>query len=742
MVNFFSSLPHGGRCLGMALSLFSLSVFSQTATVLPDIEVRALPASSSGLGVGVGVGSPQTQLFTGQDWMNQPLSGQVIDQADIALMGPGRLTDLLRLDSSVEPYYSPVGYYEGFLIRGFAVDPVLGIRVNGVPVVGESRLNMQNKQQVQTLRGPAGAWAGAGTSAGLINLVTERPRDGRELHLTAESRASLGAGIDLGQTGPQGGWRLNAAIDHLRPEARGADGGSGMVSLALDRPLGSRSVLEMDLEYSRHSQRSQPGSQLLGGTVLPPLNPKLVLGGSSWSKPVVFDSLFAMGRITHAVDSDFKLMGTASLHRVKTDDRSSFPWGCSATTGTLAGTYFCANGDFTLWDYRSLKEKREAAYLAMDGLYTVEQEGLTHNLAFGASYLRRTTRMPNYMWDVADTNNNGQLDADFSDYADTGNVFTSSWTGGANPSPSFSDVFDQTIEQLALVAHDRVTLRNGDSVAVGGRWVRHDEDHRANFPFYPAVRRSQDQTVLLPALSYSRKLNTGRAFAGYRQDLEAGQRAPLSSANYGEVLSPRRMRAYELGLRLQPGKTVAYEATAFYTHRPYNFRLDAGLNDPLGPFVQQGKESRLGLELGARGSLGQLLSGRLGLTAMQAKVSGTSQDAINGNHALNTPKLRMNGLLAYKLPALQATQASVVWNYVGRRPATADGRVELPSYHRFDLGLLHERRLGEGTGLSLRFYVENVFDHAYWRDAADFLGDGYLTAGAPRTFKASLTLSQ
>ena len=187
---------------------------------------------------------------------------------------------------------------------------------------------------------------------------------------------------------------------------------------------------------------------------------------------------------------------------------------------------------------------------------------------------------------------------------------------------------------------------------------------------------------------------------------------------------------------------MAYEATAFYNHRAYNFRRDAGLSDPLGFFVQQGRESRLGLELGARGSLGQSLSGRLGLTAMQAKVSGTSQDAVNGNRALNTPKLRAHGLLAYKLPALQATQASVVWSYVAKRPATADGRVKLPSYHRFDLGLLHERRLGEGTGLSLRFYVENVFDHAYWRDAADFLGDGYLTAGAPRTFKASLTISQ
>jgi iron complex outermembrane receptor protein len=724
MVNFFSSLPHGGRCLGMALGLFSLSVFSQTATVLPDIEVRALPASSSGLGVGVG--SPQTQLFTGQDWMNQPLSGQVINQADMALMGPGRLTDLLRLDSSVEPYYSPLGYYEGFLIRGFAVDPVLGIRVNGVPVVGESRLNMQNKQQVQTLRGPAGAWAGAGTSAGLINLVTERPRDGRELYLTAESRASLGAGIDLGQTGPHGGWRLNAAIDHLRPEARGADGGSGMVSLAFDRPLGSRSVLEMDLEYSRHSQRSQPGSQLLGGTVLPPLNPKLVLGGSSWSKPVVFDSLFAMGRITHAVDSDFKLIGTASLHRVKTDDRSSFPYGCGIAYGTPLGTYFCADGSFDLYDYRSLNEQRDAAYLALDGLYQLHTAGLVHELAFGVSYLRRTTEMPEYSYLPASG-------------AAVGNVFTSSWGGGPS-NPSFAPFLDQVITQSGLVVHDRITLSSGDQFSLGARWIQHEDSSKSPpCSFAQCLKR---QSAVLPTLSYSHELGSGRAFVSYRQDLEAGQRAPLSSANHGEILSARRIHSSELGLRLQPKKTLGYEATLFYSERPYNFRLDAGLNDPWGEFVQQGKESRLGLELGARGALGQSLTGRLGLTAMQAKVSGTSQDAVNGNHALNTPKLRMNGLLAYKLPALQATQASVVWNYVGRRPATADGRVELPSYHRFDLGLLHERRLGEGTGLSLRFYVENVFDHAYWRDAADFLGDGYLTAGAPRTFKASLTLSQ
>ena len=727
--SFFRLSPIG---LLLFLGLSGQAVYAQSATALPDIEVRAQPS------LGLGVGSSQTQLFTGQDWLDQPLSGQLITKEEMKVVGPSRLTDILQLDSSVEPYYSPVGYYEGFLIRGFAVDPVLGVRVNGVPIVGESRLTLQNKQQVQTLRGPVGTWVGAGASAGLINLVTERPRDLRELHLTAESRASLGAGVDLGTAGPKGGWRLNAAIDQLRPEARGADGGSGMVSLALDQPIGSHSVLEMDMEYSRHSQRTQPGSQLLGGTALPPLNPKLVLGRSDWSKPVVFDSIFAMGRLTHAIDSNFKIMGTASLHRVKTDDRSSFPWGCSASTGTLAGTYFCANGDFTLWDYQSLRETREAGYFSLDGLYSFK----AHDFAFGASYLKRRMRMPHYMWDVADTNNNGELDADFSDYADTGNIFTSSWVGDANPSPFFSDVFDQTVEQLSLVLHDRITFETGNSLAIGGRWVNHEEELTADFPYYTPVRRSQDETVFLPSLSYGHKLGSARAFVGYRQDLEAGQRAPLSSSNYGEVLSPRRMHSYEMGLRLQSDKATAYEATVFYAQRPFNFRRDGGFSDPLGLFVQQGKESRLGLELGAHGSLSPVLSGRLGLTLMQSKVSGTSVASVNGAHALNTPKLRANGLISYKPAILTGTQVSALWHYVGPRPATTDGRVELPSYHRFDFGLQHDRKLGQAKGLSLRFFVENIFDHAYWRDAADFLGDGYLTAGAPRTFKLSLTLSQ
>ena len=197
-----------------------------------------------------------------------------------------------------------------------------------------------------------------------------------------------------------------------------------------------------------------------------------------------------------------------------------------------------------------------------------------------------------------------------------------------------------------------------------------------------------------------------------------------------------------MGLRLQPDNATVYEATLFYAHRPFNFRRDTGLSDPPGFFVQQGKESRLGLELGAHGSLSPVLSGRLGLTLMQPKVSGTSVAGVNGAHALNTPKLRANGLISYKPAILTGTQVSALWHYVGPRPATTDGRVELPSYHRFDLGFQHDRKLGQARGLSLRFFVENIFDHAYWRDAADFLGDGYLTAGAPRTFKLSLTLSQ
>ena len=50
-----------------------------------------------------------------------------------------------------------------------------------------------------------------------------------------------------------------------------------MVSLAMDQRLSGGDSLQVDVEIAHKSQITQPGSQLLGGTTLAPINPETVL---------------------------------------------------------------------------------------------------------------------------------------------------------------------------------------------------------------------------------------------------------------------------------------------------------------------------------------------------------------------------------------------------------------------------------------------------------------------------------
>ena len=62
------------------------------------------------------------------------------------------------------------------------------------------------------------------------------------------------------------------------------------------------------------------------------------------------------------------------------------------------------------------------------------------------------------------------------------------------------------------------------------------------------------------------------------------------------------------------------------------------------------------------------------------------------------------------------------------------------SYAVFDLGSRYRTRIG-GYDTVLRLTVDNLFDRRYWRDASEYLGDGYLFPGAPRTARVSASVS-
>jgi len=662
----------------------------------------------------------------GDDWLTQPVSATVIGERLLRESGSQRLSDALRFDASVDSNYSPLGYAENFQIRGFPVDPVFGVRVNGVPVVGEAPLTLDNKRAIEVVRGPAGAWAGSATSAGLINLLTKRPETIGELGLRFSQATGPGTTLDWGQQDLVGGWRLNASLDRLQPYARGADGQARFVSLALDRALASGARLEVDAEFSRRSQITQPGSQLLGGSALPPINPRTVLGLSDWSRPTVFDSSFAMGRLEQRLEGPWRLTATASVHQVKTEDRSSFPWGCSGAGGTAAATYFCADGAFSLWDYRSLDEKRQTSFLEVRAAREARWFGLQHDLGLGLAWTERQTRLPNYVWDPTDL-----------DYVDRGNAISRTWSGGPSATSAGVSVLNSRIRQLSAIASERVAL--GDwALAAQARWVEQEDRYEAAFPYYNVIPETRSARFrVLPSLALQRRWAPPLlTYLSYREDLAAGERAPLGSANNGELLPARLMQSIETGLRLTLQERSALSMAAFYGRRPLNFRDDPALDQAAGNFIQRGTESREGLELGATAELSPGLEGQLSATWMQSSTAGTENARFEGRQALNTPKFRGSAFFSYRVPNGNGLRLNAAWLWTGRRPAARDNTVFAPGYQRLDLGASLTR-----AAWTLRFGVDNVLDRRYWIDAAEYLGDGYLTPGAPRVVRASATLA-
>ncbi|HEV2214714.1 MAG TPA: TonB-dependent receptor plug domain-containing protein, partial [Terracidiphilus sp.] len=88
------------------------------------------------------------------------------------------LSDVVKNDASVGEDYAPVGYYGDFEIRGFPIDFGTGWQINGMAVVGEQDIPLENKQQVEFVHGLAGIESGIASAGGLINFVTKEPSRG------------------------------------------------------------------------------------------------------------------------------------------------------------------------------------------------------------------------------------------------------------------------------------------------------------------------------------------------------------------------------------------------------------------------------------------------------------------------------------------------------------------------------------------------------------------------------------
>ncbi|WP_175653674.1 TonB-dependent siderophore receptor [Pseudomonas sp. Marseille-P9899] len=709
----------------LPLSLLSLSLALSTSTALAQDNVTLAPVNISDTqNDGYQPRQAQVAGFSSTPLLDTPASVSVFTEQLLKDRQVRLLSQVLQSDASVGESYAPIGYYENFTVRGFSLDAAHSYTINGQTITGEQNVALENKQQVELLKGLSGLQSGVSEPGGVINYVTKRPEDVRSVTVSSNEQGERYIATDLGGwfgSERQFGLRANLAHEDIRSYVDHADGKRDFASLAFDWQMNPDALLQLDVEYQIREQYSVPGYQLLGNTSLPHgIDPKDRLAWQDWAKPVKSNSLNLGGRFEYRFNEAWTGALSASHSRVVIDDYSSFAWGCygSASCGADAvPNYFSPEGDYDIYDFRSPDDTRrtDEAQATLTGRFAAL--GVDHELTVGSSAQRRTV-------DQRPT---------FNEWVGTGNIYQD--TPAVDPAPGTPGHSERRLDsrQYGVFFSDRITFDEHWQTVLGSRVVRLDEKA---FGEDGSLRRQTRQYELLPnaALIYKPRPDIS-LFASYSKGLSSGGVAPWFALNNEDILAPTTSHQIELGIK-RDWQRMSFGAALFQLRQAYQYAKPDGSDFV---YVQQGQQKNIGLELSASGWLTSDLQINASAAAIRARVKGSGTEAYDDHQALNVPRLRASLQADYSLPVPGLALLGGM-RYSASKYANYAGTVEAGGYTVFDVGTRYRTRIA-GYDTTLRLTVDNLFDRRYWRDVGEYLGDNYLFQGAPRTARVSASVN-
>ncbi len=692
---------------------FAASAHAQIpAQAMPEVVITG---SKAGAASKAAIGG-----FSNAPLLQTPASISVLTREQMQELGIRNTSDAMKFDASVGDAYNAVGYAEQFSIRGFALDNSSSYRKDGLAIPGDTQIPLENKERIEVLKGLAGLQAGMAAPGGIVNYVTKRPTSAplRSVTLGVSERGTLYGAADLGGRfeDKRFGYRLNAAAEKLRSYIKGADGKRQFASAAFDWQIAPQALLQLDFDYQHKSQLSAPGFQLFNGTDLPTgVAADMMLNNQPWARPVDTRSSNIGLRFEYQINPDWRTEIALNRHQFKRDDYTAFPYG--GCTSALGDVGFCANGDYNVYDYRSLNESKSplAAQALVHGKFATAT--VQHELTVGASGSRRRDRFGDYVYDAGDYSNF------------TSNIFKPVAVPAATSLTPGPASLRRRDDERAVFAQDIVRLSDSLALHGGLRYVSIKREERVkdiNF----------DGHFVLPnaALVFNPASNLA-VYGSFSEGLEHGGIAPIETMNEGSVLAPNKSKQYELGIKGELERNFSWSAAIFRITKPLEVFNLVNVNDPLPTFMHGGKAVHRGIELAANGRATPNLTIGLSMAGIQARQNETGDPSTNGKRVTNVPSFKASTYLDYAVPQVAGLKLNATWLHASSKAFTPDNSVTVPGYHVFNLGASYATRVA-GTSTTLRANVDNALDKFYWRDVTQELG-GYLFPGAPRTFRVS-----
>ena len=696
---------------------------------LPKLTCHALLlASASAIAQNntVLITSPAAQQVSGFEGLRlreAPFSAINIDNATLRDLGAQRISDALRLDSSVTDSYNSPAYWDMLSVRGFMLDNRYNYRREGLPINAETMIPLDNKERIELFKGTSGIQAGTSAPGGLANYVVKRPPNSGEVG-TRSLTFSYGNGnnsavaLDLGGRFGENnavGYRVNAAYEDLNPYVRNAKGHRQLLALAMDWRINANTRLEWEMESSSRQQMGVNAASITGNTLPSPVLGHTNFSKQSWSVPGVFDGLTGSMRLKHRLDNGWMWTTQLGAQRLKTDDRLSYAYGCYAE-----GNYdrFCSDKTFDLYDYRSENERRINDALKTELTGQVKLAGIQHDLSF--SWLRqrqidKLSPMQAYNW------------------AGTGSLMGAGESTAA-PEPTELNTNRQEYS-TEISVKDRVRVHPMADLWLGLRTSQIQRDSQRT----DGSRATQDaRTFTTPWLAFSHKLPYNiTGYVSYGQGVEA-QVTPNRSryTNAGVALPSAKSTQKELGFKGAQGEWL-WNAALFDITRPV--WGDQGACEEANSCTRQldGVANHKGVELGMgyRSKQWRLDTAATWLDAKRADA--VIDPGQNGQRPLNVPSLVVRAAAEYRWTQVPGLRTTVRLSHEGQRDLMEGGAMTLPAWTTADLAAHYSTKVaGKSTDWSLA--LENATNRAYWRESPKQFGHYYLYAGAPRNLRLTV----
>jgi iron complex outermembrane recepter protein len=659
-----------------------------------------------------------------------PMQASVYGLQQLADIGVQSVGGLTALDASIGDAYNAAGYWGIVAVRGYTLDNRFNYRRDGLPINAETAIGFDNKERVEILKGISGMQAGTSAPGGLVNLVTKRANGSvRSARLEAREAGSLLGAVDIGERlGADGrfGLRLNAAYEKLNPKLRDAQGERWLAALAADAQLSADTALQAEIEASHQRQASAAGFSMLGDTVpdAKQLDPRINLNSQPWNQPVVMDGITASMRLQQRLSADWSFTAHALQQRLKSDDRTAFPYGVYDANYECPQwcDRFAPDGTFTYWQYVSDKERRTSSALSLAVTGRTSTGGIEHDLEAGVLFTRYRGRFQDQIYDIAGT---GRID---------GTAVTPASFGGTdaniNRDERSTEVFARDAMQLAPSWQLWAGLR---------RTSVHRESVRTSAASDGLRPTAYSQSFTAPWLGISHELAAGTiVYASWGQGLEtdvAPNRARYT--NRGQALPTLKSRQAELGLKHEAGALSANLAL-FDIERPV--AVDLGACSAADTCTRQidGSQRHRGIEGGGSWQAGRWTLQGSAMWLDPRRRGATSDPAANGRRPVNVPERTLRLGADYRLDkwpglVLQARLSAESDRHV----LPYDESARIPGWARVDLGA-RWRHQWDGTVLVWRLAVDNAADRRAWKESPYQFGHVYLYPMAPRTWRASV----